>query len=137
MIIRLRKELYKRGLDAGAETIAVHLARCEPAESGPPARGLDDLADLDRAWLRQSTTADTTAVELAWRRWAVGNREAEAAILARTCFAWQSRAIRPLGRGAERKSHGHNSTFASHRCPVERAFGWSTGSTHAPLGPAL
>ena len=33
-IIRLRKELSKQGLDAGAETIAAHLARCEPAESG-------------------------------------------------------------------------------------------------------
>jgi hypothetical protein len=27
MIIRLRKELSKQGLDAGAETIAAHLAR--------------------------------------------------------------------------------------------------------------
>jgi transposase InsO family protein len=33
-IVRLRKELSKQGLDAGAETIAAHLARCEPAESG-------------------------------------------------------------------------------------------------------
>jgi transposase InsO family protein len=37
MIIRLRKELSKQGLDAGAETIAAHLARREPAESGRPA----------------------------------------------------------------------------------------------------
>jgi hypothetical protein len=36
MIIRLRKELFKHGLDAGAETIAAHLARCQPAESGRP-----------------------------------------------------------------------------------------------------
>jgi transposase InsO family protein len=35
-IIRLRKELSKQGLDAGAETIAAHLARCEPGESGRP-----------------------------------------------------------------------------------------------------
>jgi hypothetical protein len=35
-IIRLRKELSKQGLDAGAETIAAHLARREPAESGRP-----------------------------------------------------------------------------------------------------
>jgi transposase-like protein len=34
MIIRLRKQLSKQGLDAGAETIAAHLARCQPAESG-------------------------------------------------------------------------------------------------------
>ena len=36
MIIRLRKELSKQGLDAGAETIAAHLACCEPAESSRP-----------------------------------------------------------------------------------------------------
>jgi transposase InsO family protein len=35
-IIRLRKELSKQGLDAGAETIASHLARCQPVESGRP-----------------------------------------------------------------------------------------------------
>ena len=35
-IIRLRKELSKQGLDAGAETIAAHLARCEPVESSRP-----------------------------------------------------------------------------------------------------
>jgi transposase InsO family protein len=35
-IIRLRKELSKQGFDAGAETIAAHLARCQPAESGRP-----------------------------------------------------------------------------------------------------
>jgi transposase-like protein len=33
-IIRLRKELSKHGLDAGAEMIAAHLARCAPVESG-------------------------------------------------------------------------------------------------------
>ena len=35
-IIRMRKELSKQGLDAGAETIAAHLARCQLAESGRP-----------------------------------------------------------------------------------------------------
>jgi transposase InsO family protein len=34
MIIRLRKELSKQGLDAGAETIAAHLARQEPDDGG-------------------------------------------------------------------------------------------------------
>jgi hypothetical protein len=33
-IIRLRKELSKQGLDAGAETIAAHLARQAPAGGG-------------------------------------------------------------------------------------------------------
>ena len=37
MIIRLRKELSKQGLDAGAETIAAHLARRAPDEGGRPA----------------------------------------------------------------------------------------------------
>ena len=37
MIIRLRKELSKQGLDAGAETIAAHLARRAPADGGRPA----------------------------------------------------------------------------------------------------
>jgi transposase InsO family protein len=36
-IIRLRKELSKQGLDAGAETIAAHLARQHPAGGGRPA----------------------------------------------------------------------------------------------------
>src|SRR5919112_1736698 len=36
-IIRLRKELSKQGLDAGAETIAAHLARQLPAGGGRPA----------------------------------------------------------------------------------------------------
>jgi transposase InsO family protein len=36
-IIRLRKELSKQGLDAGAETIAAHLARQIPAGGGRPA----------------------------------------------------------------------------------------------------
>jgi transposase InsO family protein len=36
-IIRLRKELSKQGLDAGAETIAAHLARRSPADGGRPA----------------------------------------------------------------------------------------------------
>jgi transposase InsO family protein len=36
-IIRLRKELSKQGLDAGAETIAAHLARQTPAGGGRPA----------------------------------------------------------------------------------------------------
>ena len=34
MIIRLRKELSKQGLDAGAETIAAHLARQAPGDGG-------------------------------------------------------------------------------------------------------
>src|SRR5919107_870806 len=34
LILRLRKELTKKGLDAGAETIAAHLARLDPAERG-------------------------------------------------------------------------------------------------------
>ena len=37
MIIRLRKELSKQGLDAGAETIAADLARRAPDEGGRPA----------------------------------------------------------------------------------------------------
>jgi hypothetical protein len=37
MIIRQRKELSKLGLDAGAETIAAHLARKIPAGGGRPA----------------------------------------------------------------------------------------------------
>jgi hypothetical protein len=36
MIIRLRKELFKQGLDAGAETTAAHLACCQSAGSGRP-----------------------------------------------------------------------------------------------------
>jgi transposase InsO family protein len=36
-IIRLRKELSKQGLDAGAETIAAHLSRQIPDEGGRPA----------------------------------------------------------------------------------------------------
>lgn len=36
-IIRLRKELSKQGLDAGAETIAAHLARQQPVGGGRPA----------------------------------------------------------------------------------------------------
>jgi transposase InsO family protein len=34
LILRLRKELTKQGLDAGAETIAAHLARLDPAGRG-------------------------------------------------------------------------------------------------------
>jgi transposase len=37
MILRLRKELSKQGLDAGSETIAAHLARRAPADGGRPA----------------------------------------------------------------------------------------------------
>ena len=37
MILRLRKELSKQGLDAGAETIAAHLARQAPDGGGRPA----------------------------------------------------------------------------------------------------
>src|SRR5215213_6443681 len=37
VILRLRKELSKQGLDAGAETIAAHLARRGPDEGGRPA----------------------------------------------------------------------------------------------------
>jgi transposase InsO family protein len=37
MIIRLRKELSKQGLDAGAETIAAHLARQASTGDGRPA----------------------------------------------------------------------------------------------------
>jgi transposase InsO family protein len=37
LIVRLRKELSKQGLDAGAETIAAHLARQTPAGGGRPA----------------------------------------------------------------------------------------------------
>jgi hypothetical protein len=33
-IVRLRKELSKQGLDAGAETIAAHLARQSPGDGG-------------------------------------------------------------------------------------------------------
>jgi transposase InsO family protein len=36
MIIRLRKELSKQGLDAGAETIAAHLARQSTGDGGRP-----------------------------------------------------------------------------------------------------
>ena len=39
VIIRLRKELSKQGLDAGAETITAHLrARRQPARAGPRRR---------------------------------------------------------------------------------------------------
>ena len=66
MIIRLRKELSKQGLDAGAETIAAHLVRCEPVESGRPVPGrVDDLADLVPARLCYSATAETAPVQLA------------------------------------------------------------------------
>jgi transposase InsO family protein len=34
LVLRLRKELSKQGLDAGAETIAAHLARLDPADRG-------------------------------------------------------------------------------------------------------
>jgi transposase len=37
VIVRLRKELSRQGLDAGAETIAAHLARRSPAGGGRPA----------------------------------------------------------------------------------------------------
>jgi len=42
-IIRLRKQLSKNGLDAGAETIAAHLATA--GVGGPGSGGLYDLAD--------------------------------------------------------------------------------------------
>jgi transposase InsO family protein len=60
MIIRLRKELSKQGLDAGAETIAVHLARQSMGDGGRlvvPAT-IDDLADLVPAGFRQAATAE-------------------------------------------------------------------------------
>ena len=45
-IVRLRKTLTRQGLDAGAETIAAHLAG---EGGGAGAGGLDDLADPDPA----------------------------------------------------------------------------------------
>jgi hypothetical protein len=46
-IIRLRKELPKQGLDAGAETIAAHLARCKPGESGRPVADGTEISILN------------------------------------------------------------------------------------------
>jgi transposase-like protein len=65
MIIRLRKELSKQGLDAGAETIAAHLARQTPIGGGQGAGRLDDLADLVPARFPQPATTETAAVKLA------------------------------------------------------------------------
>ena len=56
-IIRLRKELSKRGLDAGAQTIRVHVQRDNTAADR---RGLDDLADPDPARLRHLGTEQAT-----------------------------------------------------------------------------
>jgi transposase-like protein len=53
-VIRLRKELSKKGLDAGAETIAAHHRR-----SRLGAGGVDDLADLVPPRVRESATAET------------------------------------------------------------------------------
>jgi hypothetical protein len=67
------------------------------------------------------------------------NREAEAAILAKNCIPRPratSGVIRPSGRGAERKGHGHSSIFASYRCPSERACGWLRAALTLPDDPS-
>ena len=57
-IVRLRKTLTKKGLDAGAETIAAHLG----GRGGAGAGGLDDLADPDPARVRHPAAAETAPV---------------------------------------------------------------------------
>jgi len=65
-IIRLRKELSKQGLDAGAETIAAHLPPLRAGGVRPVGAGrLDDLADFIPARFRPSATAETAAVVVA------------------------------------------------------------------------
>jgi transposase len=67
VIVRLRKELSKQGLDAGAETIAAHLARQIPAGGGRP--GVPAVSTiwriLSRRGFHQSATAETATVKLA------------------------------------------------------------------------
>ena len=61
-IVRLRKTLTKRGLDAGADTIASHLgARSRHHEC---ACRLDNLANLKASWLRHTPTAQTAPLLL-------------------------------------------------------------------------
>ncbi len=62
-IVRLRKTLTKKGLDAGAETIAAHLARPPGVVAG--AGGLDDLADLVPPRVRHPAAAETAPLVLA------------------------------------------------------------------------
>ena len=61
-IVRLRKTLTKKGLDAGAETIAAHLA---DAGVSAGAGGLDDLADLVPPRVRDRAAAETAPVLMA------------------------------------------------------------------------
>ena len=58
-IVRLRKTLTKKGLDAGAETIAAHLA---DGGGVAGAGGLDDLADPVPARVRDPAAAETAPV---------------------------------------------------------------------------
>ena len=58
-IVRLRKTLTKKGLDAGAETIAAHL-QIAGVDAG--AGGLDDLADPVPARVRHPAAAETAPV---------------------------------------------------------------------------
>ncbi|HET9871900.1 MAG TPA: helix-turn-helix domain-containing protein [Propionibacteriaceae bacterium] len=61
-IVRLRKELSKKGLDAGAETIAAPSADCwDHAGAG----GLHDLADPVPARVRIPAAAETTPIVVA------------------------------------------------------------------------
>ena len=66
-IVRLRKELTRQGLDAGAETIRSHLARRRPAtrRSRTGAGGGHHLADPDPPRLRGPATTETSPVLVA------------------------------------------------------------------------
>ena len=60
--MRLRKTLTKRGLDAGADTIAAHLGA--DSRHHECACRLDDLANLKASWLRHTPTAQTAPLLL-------------------------------------------------------------------------
>ena len=70
-IVRLRKELSRQGLDAGADTIRSHLlrsARRTPEVARRPAhraRGLDHLADPGPTRVRHPTTPEATPLVVA------------------------------------------------------------------------
>ena len=67
VIVRLRKELSKQGLDAGAETIAAHLARQTPGDGGrlvvPAVSTIWRI--LSRRGFVSPATAETAAVVVA------------------------------------------------------------------------
>jgi transposase InsO family protein len=68
-IIRLRKELTRRGLDAGAETIAAHLARRTP-RSGQPDRPVPAVSTIWRVLVRRGfvTPQPRKRPHSSWRR---------------------------------------------------------------------